>query len=234
MIDLSQVKVLGGAAGVLQFPASARLTSFGIVPNAMEIRTTGTESWSPVPLDANGTTQLATLWVFLFVNGQWCAAGAERLRPSQVNGVKPVAEPAAGGLSTLVGNGWLYDVNRWHEMANYNPKPGEAVGVMVVAGSTRSDDKTPTRARTQVIVVEWPGSAGANPMKVLWQEGQPAAEPAPNEPPPVPEEPATEPANPPALDLSALVAATDRQTAAIEAQTAMFKDRLDKLVKAWG
>ena len=237
MIDLTQVKVLGGNPGVLQFPQSATLTHFGIVPNAMEIHTTGAEAWVPVPLDANGTTQLATLWVFLQINGQWCAAGAERLRPSQVNGIKPVADPSAGGLSTLVGNGWLYDPNRWHEMAGYNPKPGEAVGVMVVAGSTRSDDKTPTRARTQVIVVEWPGAAGANPMKVLWFEGQPANEPASPVPSPVPNHPANEPANPPqglpVADLDTVVAAIDRQTDVLKAQTAMFKAALEKLVQAW-
>lgn len=222
MIDLNAVHALGGAEFALQFPPRARLASFGIVPNAMTIRTEGTDAWTPVVLDADGTTQLATLWIFLKINGQWCAAGAERLRPSQVNGVKPVAEPGAGGLSTLVGNGWLYDANRWHEMAGYNPKPGEAVGVCVVAGSTRSDDRTPTRERTQVVVVEWPGEAGANPMRVLWEEGQAGSEPTPApEPVPASQPPAGEPAAPsayvpPSLDLSPLLEALTRIAVAAE------------------
>lgn len=168
-IPLNRVQVLGSNPAALSFPVTARLESFGVVPNRMTIRSTGTSAWPPVPV--GDAQQSATLWVFLNINGQWYASGAERLRPNQTNGDKPVADPSQGGLSTLIGGGWLYDAGRWGPMAGYNPKPGEHIGVMLVAGSTRSDDRTPLQARTGVVEVIWPDAAGRSPMMEVWREG---------------------------------------------------------------
>jgi len=172
-ITLDTVRVFESDAAVLQFPVTARLTSFGLRPGAMSIRSSGTEHWPMVPVSAGEEpAQSATLWVFLRIDGQWCATGAERLRPTQTNGDKPEGE-----VSTLVGSDWLYDPNRWRQMAGYNPKPGERVGVMVVAGSTRSDNNTPVRERSNLLLIEWPDARGANPCRVVWDEMAPTAPP---------------------------------------------------------
>jgi hypothetical protein len=231
MIDFANVIVEGGNAQVLGYPRTARLTHFGITPNDMQIRTEGTAGWPEVGEPRNGRDgQAGTLWLFLNVNGRWVAAGAERLRKYQLNGGKPVADPNQGGLGTLVGGGWLYDSGRWPTLAGHNPKPGDLVGVMVVAGSTRSDSNVIEQARTQVVVVEWPSLAGAQPMRVVWQEGDTVPEapveqpqPAP-EPIPQPQEP-TIPAPPvvPSVELAPLLA-----------QLTRIADGVDRLAKAWG
>lgn len=172
-IPVASVKVIGSDPAVLKFDRSSTLETFGIVPGTMNIATSNTAHWPSVgegvdPNDRDG--QAGTLWIFLNINGQWHATGAERLRKYQLNGNKPEADPAQGGLATLVGEGWLYDVNRWREMTGYNPQPGEHVGFMVAAGSTRSDNNTPVKQRTNIIEVVWPDARGANPMRVVWNE----------------------------------------------------------------
>jgi hypothetical protein len=59
-------------------------------------------------------------------------------------------------------------------MAGYQPVAGESVGVMVVAGSTRSDHQTPVEARTNVLEIAWPDAQGENPARVVWREGSTA------------------------------------------------------------
>ena len=178
MIPLEQVKIIGSAPEIMTWPATGRLTHFGVVPNRMTIQTTGTDNWpsiSPDPHDRDG--QAGTLGIFLNIDGQWCLTGAERLRKYQLNGNKPVADPAQGGLSTLVGQGWLFDAARWPMMAGHNPQPGEHVGFVVFAGSVRSDHTVTVRERTQVIETVWPPASGADPFEIVWEEGEPLPRP---------------------------------------------------------
>ena len=89
----------------------------------------------PITLDAsNNTTQEATTWIFFYINGQWYGAGGERMRPGQTD--KDLARPSIIG---------------------YRPKPGELVGFMVAAGSTRADNRTNIRERTAIMVMPFPG-----------------------------------------------------------------------------
>src|SRR4029077_20179012 len=132
--------------------------SFGIEPGVMTIQTTGADHWPMVDIDGTGPSQAATLWVLELIEGVWYATGAERLRPEQLHGDKPETGPA-----TVIGTDWLYDVARWGPMAGVNPRPGAIVGLLCIAGSTRSDDQTPINARTNPLWVYWPSAAGANP-----------------------------------------------------------------------
>lgn len=199
-IPVSQVKVVGSSAAVLGFPATATFDSFSLVPGTMTIRTSGTAIWPAVAIEPNGApVQSGTLWVFLHIGGQWYATGAERLRPTQLNGGKPEGSP-----TDLIGAGWLYDVNRWGPMAGYNPAPGEIVGVMVVAGSTRSDNQTPVKERTNILAIKWPNASGANPVTVVWSEGEtPLPDPPTPLPTPVPPTPPSP--TPPPSDSDTLV-----------------------------
>jgi len=203
MIDLAHVRVVGASRRILDFPITARLSGWGWDRNAMFIRSDGADHWPAVPVEPGGEpAQAATLWVFLNIGGIWFATGAERLRPNQVNGSKPEGSPA-----TLIGEDWLYDPNRWKEMAGYNPVPGEHVGVMIAAGSTRSDDNTPVQERSNILVIAWPDALGQNPCTVVWTEGQPTPVPGP-EPPPAPAPtpaPVPVPAPAPPCDLSAVL-----------------------------
>jgi hypothetical protein len=116
-----------------------------------------------VAIDETGNpAQNATLWVLEQIGGIWYATGAERLRPEQLNGTKPSGQPP-----TVIGQDWLYDPARWGPMAYYNPAPGEIMGVMLVAGSTRSDNQTPLKVRTNPLWIHWPSAQGANPAQIV-------------------------------------------------------------------
>jgi hypothetical protein len=208
--DLRTVQVLGSNPDVLRQPVTAGFESFGLRPGAMSIHTSGTAGWPMVAIDTAADcagcgqpVQAGTIWLFLRISGQWYATGAERLRPSQLNGDKPAATSV--GLDRMVGEEWLYDISRWGPMAGYDPKPGELVAAMVVAGSTRSDDQRPVLGRTQVVAFRWPGAAGSSDLPFEWQEGLSATVEPPTAPP-SPVNPApTAPVQPdvlPATDLS--------------------------------
>lgn len=182
MIDLSQVRVLNGGREPLDFPPAARLDAFGVVPGTMYLRTTGTAGWPSVAIDDSGAlVQAATLWIFLQIDGSWYAAGAERLRPTQLNGTKPNAHPQYGGLSTLIGDGWFGKHDS--PIRGRNPAFGEVIGVMVVAGNTRFGTDTPVRERTDVVCVEWREGAI---MREVWREGSAIVPVPPPTPPPSP------------------------------------------------
>lgn len=169
MIPLDQVTVVGSHARILSFPAAATIKNLGLVPGALHLEVDHHTSWPAVAIDAGDPVQAATLWVFLQIDGRWHATGAERLRPGQIAGD---AKPEDANVDNFIGVSWLFDPNRWGPMAGYVPKVGERVGMMVVAGSTRSDDTTPVEERTKVIEFAWPGAGGARNIQALWIEGQ--------------------------------------------------------------
>lgn len=181
-IDLSAVQVHASQAACLQFPVTATLNSFSLVPGTMTLRSTGTEGWPDV--DIGGATQRATLWVFVKIGGQWHAAGLERLRPDQVNGTKPEAHVGPRDIETIIGRGWA-GKPEFGAMHGFNPRSGDPVGIMIVSGSTRLDHRPTVSQRSNILVVAWPSVAGADPCQMLWDERQPVAVPAVPEPVPI-------------------------------------------------
>jgi hypothetical protein len=85
--------------------------------------------------------------VFFRINGQWYATGGERWRPGQTD--KALSAPSD------IGRGWFYKAN-WAPTTGYVPRPGETVGFMVVAGSTRADSRTPVRERSSILLIPFP------------------------------------------------------------------------------
>ncbi len=131
------------------FAVTSRITSLSFRPGTIHIDHERRGMWPPVVIDASdGTTQEATIWVFFHIGDTWYATGAERLRPNQTD--KALPNPSS------MGNEWLYDPGRWAAMTNYVPSPGDLVGFMVVAGSTRSDDHVIVNERTGFILVPMP------------------------------------------------------------------------------
>lgn len=191
MIDLKSVVVLNGNPQVFGLPVTASLDRIGLVPGTMTIASTGTANWPPVSIEGKEgpeDDQAATLWVLLPFGGAWYAAGAERLRPSQLNGTKPEAQPQYGGLETLIGDGWFGK----HDppLKNARLTVGQLVGFMLVPGSTRHDTRISFQGRSNILVVKWPDAYGANPMEEVWREGQTVVVPPPviTTPTPVPGE----------------------------------------------
>jgi hypothetical protein len=150
---LSDVTIVS-SPDVRSFPVTSRITELSFRPGTIHIDHTLRGTWPPVVIEpTDGTTQEATIWVFFRIGGRWYGTGGERLRPNQTD--KALDNPSA------LGPDWLYDSNRWGVMTGYVPSPGELVGFMVVAGSTRSDDHVIARERTGVILVPFPADGVA-------------------------------------------------------------------------
>lgn len=131
------------------FAVTSRITSLSFRPGTIHIDHERRGMWPPVVIDeSDGTTQEATIWVFFHIGGTWYATGGERLRPNQTE--KALPNPSS------IGNEWLYDPGRWAAMTNYVPSPGDLVGFMVVAGSTRSDNHVIVSERTGFVLVPFP------------------------------------------------------------------------------
>lgn len=146
--DLNQVTI-EGSPDVRGFAVTSELTSLEFSPGDIHIDHTKRGQWPGVVIDpTDGTTQEATIWVFFNIGGAWYGTGGERLRPNQTD--KQLDQPSS------IGPGWLYDSNRWGPMTNYVPQPGELVGFMVVAGSTRSDNNVIVQERSKVVLVQFP------------------------------------------------------------------------------
>jgi hypothetical protein len=144
---LGSVTILG-SPDVRGFPVTSRITSLSFRPGTFHIDHERRGMWPPVLIDPDGTTQEATVWVFFYIEGQWYATGGERLRPNQTD--KALDNPSS------IGPDWLYARDRWGVMTGYVPSPGDLVGFMVVAGSTRSDNNVAVRERSAVVLVPFP------------------------------------------------------------------------------
>jgi hypothetical protein len=145
--DLANVTVVG-SPNVLGWPVTSRITSLWFGGGNIHVDHTRRGQWPAVVIAADGTTQESTLWAFFNINGRWYASGGERFRPGQLD--KGLSQPSA------IGPGWFYDPARWGPMTNYVPRPGELVGFMVAAGSTRSDANIAVAERSAVILVPFP------------------------------------------------------------------------------
>lgn len=143
--SLGSVTIVGGSPDVSGFAITSRITSLRFSPGNIHLEHTKTGQWPGV--DIGGALQESTLWVFFRINGQWYATGAERWRPGQTD--KALSAPSA------IGPGWFYN-SGWAPMTNYVPRPGEQVGFMVVAGSTRVDNRTPARERSAILMIPFP------------------------------------------------------------------------------
>jgi hypothetical protein len=155
--------VIVSSPNVLSWPVTSQITNVTFSPGNFHIDHTLRGQWPPVVIAPDGTEQEATVWVFFAINGTWYGTGGERLRPNQ----------ADKGLTNAsdVGPGWLYDPNRWGIMTNYVPQPGELVGFMVAAGSTRSDNHVAVQERTGVVLIPFPADGvTASYPPFAWQE----------------------------------------------------------------
>jgi hypothetical protein len=85
--------------------------------------------------------------MFENINGQWYGTGGERLRPGQTD----------KGLTRAsdIATGWFYNAF-WAPMTGYVPRPGETVGFMITAGSTRADANAPVKERSGVVLIPFP------------------------------------------------------------------------------
>ena len=129
-LDLANVQ-FHGSPDVRSWPVTSEITELRLRPGTLHLRHTREVEWPDVPYET--TTQESTLWVFVRIDGQWHATGAERIRPNQFD--KPEPDRVSQWIKE-----WLYNPQMWGPMANYVPAPGELVGFMLTAGIQRVGD----------------------------------------------------------------------------------------------
>jgi hypothetical protein len=164
MIPIDSIRIINGPDDVLRFPATAEITELGFRPGGLRIVHTRQGLWPPVDIDGKASPdddQEATLWVILQVNGEWVAAGMERLRPRQTD--KPEPNDPTNFISE-----WVSGRN-FGPFNGHTPKTGDPIGFMVVAGSTRLGALFNVRERSKVIEMTYPPVPGTPP---VWVEGQ--------------------------------------------------------------
>jgi hypothetical protein len=87
-----------------------------------------------------------TLGLCFFINKAWhCSAAIQFWHERDLT---------EGGDVDLVWADWFFD-ERWGEMKNYQPKPGEIVGVFVVAGNVRDAPSIAVKERSNVQFTPW-------------------------------------------------------------------------------
>lgn len=165
MIPIDRIRVLNGPDDVFTFPATAEITELAFLPGALRIAHTKQGAWPPVDIAGKPTSpdddQEATLWVILQINGEWVAAGMERLRPWQT--AKPEGTDPYGFLA-----GWV-DGRPFGPFNGYMPTRDQPVGFLVVAGNSRLGAQFSVRERSTVIEMTYPPAPGTRP---VWVEGE--------------------------------------------------------------
>ena len=169
MIPLSNVQIIsnGQPTDVFSFTPTSKITELEFRSGSLHLRHTKEAVWPFVMLDT--AQQQATFWVLAQINGQWFAAGMERLRPNQQD--KPEGDNPRGFIAGFV------------EGRNFGPfnghtfQQGERIGFMVVQGDTRLGNNAPLRERSLVVEMAFPPSG-----QILWEEGQVAQPEQPQQP----------------------------------------------------
>lgn len=126
---------------IADWPVTSSIVDISWSNGRIHVVHTKTGQWAPVPFET--TVQEATLWLGLYYNGTWHFAGAERLRPGQT-------EKDLGSPFDVTG-GWLYDPNRWGDMANRMLVPGDTIAFLVTSGDMRSQMAPGPRERSNVV-----------------------------------------------------------------------------------
>lgn len=144
--SLGGVTIVGPSPDVSGFAVTSRITTIHFSPGVLRVDHDQRGRWRPVDIGA-GALQEATLWLFFNINGRWHTTGSERFRPNQTE--KSLSAPSA------LTRGWFY-LPVWAPIAGYQPRVGEQVGFMMVAGSTRLDNRVRDRERTSITMIPWP------------------------------------------------------------------------------
>ena len=166
MIPLSNVQIIsnGQPADVLSFTPTSKITELNFRSGSLHLRHTKETAWPSVMLDT--AQQQATFWVLAQINGQWVAAGLERLRPNQQD--KPEGDNPRGFIAGFV------EGRNFGPFNGHNFRDGDLMGFMVVQGDTRLNANAPLRERSLVVEMAFPPSG-----EILWEEGQVQPHPQP-------------------------------------------------------
>jgi hypothetical protein len=158
VIDLGAAVVHNSPPDVATWAETATITTLDLNLDGVFIDFTkrdGPESWPDVPFVTPGEDLEYTLWIVLFIDGQWHTSGCiQYWRGLDRNGGEP------SGYAEH----WYYDAGRWGVMTGHQPAVGEWVGFFVTAGNARNvtdGSGSTVYERSNVVVVPFPADPGA-------------------------------------------------------------------------
>jgi hypothetical protein len=173
-LDLHDVTLFDNPPDLADWPETTKLTEVDFTADGVHLefskRDDGT--WPDItPPGWDGPLEY-TVGFAENVDGKWYGSAAIQfwrgLDASGGNVAEDVATKAQctsfGHDSTCqVAKNWYYD-GRWGNLAGYQPKTGELIGVFVVAGNVRGvkdGSQSPVKERSNIVLVPMPDLAGA-------------------------------------------------------------------------
>lgn len=137
-LDLNTV-IWAKGVNAKDWTPTSTITSATHVGTTLCINHTKAGLWPTVPFFDSPDPVEGNQWLFAFISGQWYAGAAEWLRPGQV------CKDYAGDIG--------HDAFGGTPMENWNPVPGETVGVMVSCPA-RAGQWT-LAERSNVVMITW-------------------------------------------------------------------------------
>jgi len=161
MIDLSQAGVYWSPADIASWPITLGITGIQMAPAsgfAFSFDKVPPDSWKWYTGNGQDNYQY-TVWPVVSINGKWYAAGIVQMWQGRPN-------TGAFEMPTWHDDfhkNWCYDPNRWGQMYNYYPNPGDEFGFFVSAGNARGvGGVTSVRERSNVVKFQLPAGDTGN------------------------------------------------------------------------
>jgi hypothetical protein len=143
-LDLHQVTIVLGAAGIADWPVTSTVTSTTTQDHNFCINHTMLGSWPTTPFFGDPSTPLeGNQWVFANIGGKWYGGAADWYRPGQA--CKDVTRQN-------IGSDGFYN---WEPLRSWSPAPGETFGVMDSTPARLYPDMRTIDQRTNVVLVKW-------------------------------------------------------------------------------
>jgi hypothetical protein len=164
-LDLHDAVIYDNPSDLADWPVTTTITALSFQYNGQDgvhvefSKRDGPDRWPDiVPPGWDGPLQY-TMGLAEYINGKWYASAAIQFW---------YGLEASGGniaLDGQVAKNWYYSQGWWGEMAGYQPKTCEVIGVFVVAGNLRhvtDGSQSPVKERSNVVLVPMPDVNGAS------------------------------------------------------------------------
>src|ERR1700674_3761972 len=174
MIPVDQVQFVGPGGNVGAFPSTARISQVSVDANGTNVTfdkgtlpsTRGGTGWPDTCVPFGGCKEPGidmgalqySFGLVLKVNGQWVGSAPIENWYGRMNGTGPLQDQT---VSCPTGTGQIhcnlfYD-SRWPLLNQVTPRPGDTIGVFVVAGDARNNFFV-TQERSNIVTIQLPAT----------------------------------------------------------------------------
>jgi len=177
-IDLSTVTIHNAPADIKDWPITVAIERLELKrPDGITIGAGIPLTWDyhvpgwGNPAAGDDGNVLYTVWAIVKVNGQWHGSGFIQMWKGR---------PSTGAPILSEWRNWAYARDRWGEMVDYAPQVGDAIGILVSAGSARNEHSvTSVRERSNVVTIQLPATETG--VFTFTSQGEATPPPAPSD-----------------------------------------------------